>query len=244
MTGDAKEWEWEAFAARAIEAYEDGRRPEAVHLWTCAGKISGSFAPGDPRHAASANNLAIVSLIAERHEAAAAGFESAVEMWDQAMSWTQQMQVEPVGRSSLFHLRMAERHEDAFKTVRQSRWQESLVGAKALTWFNLAIARLFLDDDAEADRLLAQAAQERETSRGLNNPELANIIRVISGRLCSTGQQSEAEELDRKIEAIVAAASRSSFACWKDEQPAELNDTRRLLAAAQLTAMVHERDFL
>ena len=47
MTGDAKEWEWEAFAARAFEAYEDGRRREAVHLWTCASKIAGSFAPGD-----------------------------------------------------------------------------------------------------------------------------------------------------------------------------------------------------
>ncbi|MCP4316425.1 MAG: hypothetical protein GY789_10515 [Hyphomicrobiales bacterium] len=244
MTGETDEWEWEAFTATAFEAYQSGRRAEAVHLWRRAGELSSTFTADDPRQAASANNLAISSLVAGQYEEAVTGFAEALAMWDGAESWTERMETQSLGRSSQFHLRMAERHKGAFATIRRSRSREALNGARALTRFNEALALFFLDRDAEADELLAQAAAERETCCGPNNPELSRMIDVIAGRCESAGNKAEAAELDLKARSIKREAASGSLERWKDERPVEPSDTRRLLAAVYLTSMVHERDFL
>lgn len=244
MSDENIEWEWEAFTVAACEAYEKGHAAQATHLWTRACEVSSSFSTDDPRRAASTNNRAIGCLISERLSEAAAGFAEAAAMWNRTNSWTEKMNVQPIARSSLYHLRMAERHQDAFATMRRSRNQQVLEGAQALTRFNQAITLLFLDEDDEADELLMQAARQREFTCGPNNFELAKINQVIAGRHEHAGNQAEAQELDVKAAASLAEQTRCALECWKDEQPAELNDPRRLLAAAHLTAIVHERDFM
>ncbi len=243
MSNEKCEWEWEAFSVSACEAYHCAQAAKAIHLWSRADELAGTFAPNDPRRAASANNTAIGFLIAEQTVEAAAGFAEAARLWKKAGSWAKEMDVKPIARSSLFHLRMAERHEGAFDTVRRARNLELLEGTHALTHFNQAIALLFLDDDDEADRLLLQAAGLRETACGPNNYELARINQVIAGRHEHAGNHCEARALDRKVENSQAEQSRWALECWREEQPVELDDPRRLLAAAHLTAMVHERDF-
>lgn len=244
MSSETDEWEWEALAVAALDVYQNGQAAQARHLWTRAWETSSSFEPDDPRRAASANNRALGCLIAGEHEKAAAGFAEAAALWDKAVSWTERMTVGPIARSSLFHLRMAERHKAAFTTVRRSRLRELLEGAQALTQFNQAIALLFLDDDTQADRLLAQAAARREASCGPNSPELAQMIEVIAGRLEHGGDRAQAQALDLKIQKIAQEGARGSLQVWKDEQINEQDDPRRLLAGVQLTAMVQQRDFM
>ncbi len=238
------EWEWDALSAAALDAYRSARREEAVHLWRQAGTLARGFPEGDPRRAASENNSALALLIDQDHNGAVPALSSALASWDAAMEWTQSMAVSAAARSSLFHQRMEQRHVAAYGDVRRARHREFLTGAAALTRFNLAIARLFLDDDETADALLTAALAEREQAFGPNNTEVVEIARVLSGRADAAGDDARMALYDAKIQAAAGNRARDVLDIWRREQPLEMTDTRRLLAAGYLTAIVHERDFL
>ena len=238
------EWEWDALSAAALDAYRSARREEAVHLWRQAGALARGFPERDPRRAASENNSALALLIDQDHNGAVPALSSALASWDAALEWTQSMAVSAVARSSLFHQRMEQRHVAAYGDVRRARHREFLTGAAALTRFNLAIARLFLDDDETADALLTAALAEREQAFGPNNTEVVEIARVLSGRADTAGDDVRMALYDARIEAAAGNPARDVLDIWRREQPLEMTDTRRLLAAGYLTAIVHERDFL
>ncbi|MDE0705838.1 MAG: hypothetical protein OXH59_19170 [Rhodospirillaceae bacterium] len=243
--GDATaEWEWDAFSAAALEAYRAARREEAVHLWRRAGALAQNFPAGDPRRAASDNNAALALLIDQDHEGAAAALTAALGAWDAALDWTGGMAVSPVARSSLFHQRLEQRHVETYGDVRRARHRAFLTGAAALTRFNLGIARLFLDEDEAAGRLLETALEQRERAFGPNNPEVAEIARVLSASADSAGDDARMARFDDKIRAVAENRATDVLDAWRKEQPHEMTDTRRLLAATYLTAIVHERDFL
>ena len=244
MAEVATEWEWDALSAAALDAYRSARREEAVHLWRRAGALARDFPQGDPRRAASQNNSALALLIGRDHDGAVPALSSALASWDAALEWTRGMAVSAVARSSLFHQRMEQRHVAAYGDVRRARHRQFLSGAAALTRFNLAIARLFLDDDETADALLATALAEREQAFGPNNTEVIEIARVLSGRADAAEDDARMALYDAKIQAAAGNLARDVLDTWRREQPLEMTDTRRLLAAGYLTAIVHERDFL
>lgn len=244
MPEEATEWEWDALSAAALDAYRAARREEAIHLWRRAAALAEDFPDGDPRRAASRNNSALAFLIDQDHGGAVPALSSAVASWDAALEWTRSMKVSAVARSSLYHQRMEQRHVAAYADVRRARHREFLGGAMALTRFNLAIARLFLDEDETADALLAAALDERERAFGPNNAEVVEIARVLSGRADAAGDGDRMALHDARIEAAAGNRARDVLDVWRAEQPLEMNDTRRLLAAGYLTAMAHERDFL
>ena len=244
MAEAAAEWEWDALSAAALDAYRAARRDEAVHLWRRAAALSEDFPDGDPRRAASRNNSALAFLIDQDHGGAVPALSSALASWDAALEWTRSMKVSAVARSSLYHQRMEQRHVAAYGDVRRARHREFLGGAMALTRFNLAIARLFLDEDETADALLAAALAERERAFGANNAEFIEIARVLSGRADAAGDDDRMALYDARIEAAAGNRARDVLDIWRREQPLEMDDTRRLLAAGYLTAMAHERDFL
>ena len=238
------EWEWDALSAAALDAYRSARHEEAVHLWRRADALARDFPEGDPRRAASQNNSALALLIEQDHDGAAATLSSTLASWDAALVWTRDMAVSAVARSSLFHQRMEQRHVAAYGDVRRARHREFLGGAVALTRFNLAIARFFLDDDETADALLATALAERERAFGPNNSEVIEIARVLSGRADTAGDDAGMALYDARIQAAAGNRADDVLDTWRREQPLEMMDTRRLLAAGYLTAIVHERDFL
>ena len=244
MGGSTAEWEWDALSAAALEAYRAARREEAVHLWDRAGALARDFPPGDPRRAASENNGALALLIDQDHEGAVPALEAALSSWDAALDWTRGMAVAPVARSSLFHQRMERRHVETYGDVRRARHRAFLTGAAALTRFNLAIARLFLDQDETADALLTTALAERERAFGPNDAQVAGIARVLSGRADIALEDARMARYDAKIQAAAEHGAADVLDAWRREQPLEMTDTRRLLAAGYLTAIVHERDFL
>ena len=238
------EWEWDALAAAALEAYRAARREEAVHLWRRASALAEDFSTGDPRRAASENNGALAFLIDQDHEGAVCALSSALSAWDAALEWTCGMSVAAVARSSLFHQRMEQRHVETFGDVRRARHRDLLAGAAALSRFNLAIARFFLDEDETADKLLVSALAEREQAFGPNNTEVAQIAKVLSGRADAAQDDARMALYDAKIQTAAENRAADVLDTWRGEQPLEMTDTRRLLAAIYLTAIVHERDFL
>ncbi len=243
--GDATiQWEWEAFSAAALEAYRAAQREEAVHLWRRAGALAQQFPSGDPRRAASDNNAALALLIDQDHEGAAAALTSALDAWEGALDWTGAMAVSPVARSSLFHQRLEQHHVETYGDVRRARHRAFLTGAAALTRFNLGIARLFLDEDEAAGRLLETALEERERAFGPNNPEVAEIARVLSGSADAAEDDERMARFDGKIRTVAENRAIDVLDAWRKDRPHEMTDTRRLLAAAYLTAIVHERDFM
>lgn len=244
MGAQTAEWEWEAFSAAALEAYRTARREEAVHLWRRAGTLAREFPAGDPRRAASANNDALGLLIDQAHESAAAALTSALAAWDGALDWTGGMAVSPVARSSMFHQRLEQRHVETYGDVRRARHRAFLTGAVALTRFNLGIARLFLDEDEAAEKLIERALAEREQAFGPNNPEVAEIARVLSGKADAAEDDARMALYDAKIRIVAENRATDVLDAWRKEQPHEMTDTRRLLAAAYLTTIVHERDFM
>ena len=238
------EWEWDALSAAALDAYRAARREEAVYLWRRAGALARDFPAGDPRRAASENNAALALLIDQDHESAVSALSAALASWTAALEWICSMAVAAVARSSLFHQRMEQRHAETYGDVRRARHREFLSGAAALTRFNLAIARLFLDQDEAADDLLEFALAERERAFGPNNGEVAEIARVLSGRADAAGDGARMEFYDAKIRTASENRAADVLDAWRRAQPREMADTRRLLAAVHLTAIVHERDFL
>ena len=244
MADVSTEWEWDALSAAALDAYRAARREEAVHLWRRAGALAQDFPAGDPRRAASENNSALAFLVDQDHDGAVPALSTALSSWDAALEWTRGMTVAAVARSSLYHQRMEQRHVQTYGDVRRARHREFLAGAAALSRFNLAIARLFLDEDETADRLLAAALAEREQAFGPNNAEVVQIARVLSGRADAAEDDDRMAAYDAKIEAAAKNQASDVLDTWRREQPLEMTDTRRLLAAGYLTAIVHERDFL
>ncbi len=244
MADVSTEWEWDALSAAALDAYRAARREEAVHLWRRAGALAQHFPAGDPRRAASENNSALAFLVDQDHDGAVPALSTALSSWDAALEWTRGMTVAAVARSSLYHQRMEQRHVQTYGDVRRARHREFLAGAAALSRFNLAIARLFLDEDETADRLLAAALAEREQAFGPNNAEVVQIARVLSGRADAAEDEDRMAAYDAKIEAAAKNQASDVLDTWRREQPLEMTDTRRLLAAGYLTAIVHERDFL
>ena len=240
----SKEWEWDALSAAALDAYRAARRKEAVHLWQRAGTLARDFPPGDPRRATSENNSSLALLIEQDHDSAVPALSSALSSWSAAMGWTRNMEIAAVARSSLFHQRMEQRHVEAYGDVRRARHREYLTGAAALTRFNLAITWLFLDEDETADRLLVTALAEREQAFGPNNTEVAEIARILSGRADAAEDNARMAVYDAKIKTAAENRTTDMLDAWRREQPLEMTDTRRLLAAVYLTAIVHERDFL
>lgn len=244
MTDPANEWEWEAFAVSALGAHVAGRVEEARHLWDRAHAIAHDFAADDPRRAASLNNQALGHLTAGDAAAAQQSFEAALDAWQRALTWTESMTLPQPARSSLFHQRMEARHRESFTEVGRHRRREVLNGAIAVTRFNLGLALLHLDEDDRADEHFAAAAETREAACGPSNPELALMLGVLAGRQDIKGATKEAERLEQQARSILQDPARDGLALWRDEQPAEMNDERRLLAAAHLTASAQERDFL
>ena len=73
-----------------------------------------AFSASDPRLAASLTNQA--SALARAGDTRVSGslFEEAVLVWDAAQAWILTMQLEPLARSSSFHLRLQLRHGDVY----------------------------------------------------------------------------------------------------------------------------------
>ena len=84
---------------------------------------------GDPRHATSLVNLALLS----DERLAACLLEQALAAWDAAVAWVDGMTLPPRARSSLFHLRLEAKHRGAYAERERHRLKGRLDQARAWT---------------------------------------------------------------------------------------------------------------
>jgi hypothetical protein len=122
-------WEQAAEAAAAALAENDFARAkeEAGRALQLARQ---HFEAIDPRLGTSLANYAL-SLAASGGEGSAFLLREALEVWRGTGPWIARMDAPRVARSSLFHMRMEQRHRDTYRARWQQRWAEIAAEAKA-----------------------------------------------------------------------------------------------------------------
>ena len=106
---------WERLSEWAIAAHLEGSAAEAQENWAAALRLARrAFSASDPRLAASLTNQAAALARTGDTRVSRALFDEAILAWDAAPAWVLTMRLEPVARSSAFHLRLELRHGDVY----------------------------------------------------------------------------------------------------------------------------------
>jgi hypothetical protein len=231
------QWEWEALAVAAIEACLAGDMDAAAHLWQRGDAVASGFASGDPRCAAAANNAGVALFIRDDLTAAASALQQSVVAWEASQSWIERMAVPVAARSSLFHLRMEQRHRAAYEAFKRHSIHKLLEGAAAMTLFNMALVSFMRDEDGAADALLAQSITQRRACCGASDPALGIMLALQAGRHEGCGRLAEAQTTSAEARRIAQSPARDGLALWRAERPRQNTDVRAALAAGYLTAI-------
>lgn len=172
------ELDWENHAEAHCAALAGGDEAGAKsHSGRCVFLAREAFAIDDPRLATAVANHA-ACLAREGDEAAGELWQEAQERWPRCDSWIAAMTAPRVAKSSLFHMRMEQRHRPAYETRWRAKWQE-LAGE--------ARARLTAADPAalvEADLAAAALARwRRERPAMLNDTRklMAAVFLLLPG---------------------------------------------------------------
>jgi len=226
---------WETLSSEAYEAYNGLLVDQASRLWREAMTVSQSIPPEDPRHCATLNNAGIVDFLDEALDRSVDTLNRALAGWQKARDWTASMEVNGTAKSSLFHHRLEVRHQKHFAQHTRSRYCNWIDGAEAITAFNLSQVLGHLNRKEEALRHLTKALNLRQQAFGSANPELALILRSMA-RL-SDDETVSASCLEHAHQAE-RNPTRTSLQRWQADCPRKMNDTRRLLGAICMTAMM------
>jgi hypothetical protein len=170
---------WEENAAAHCVALASASEAEAMaHSGACLLLARESLGSDDPRFATSLANHA--AGLARRGDAVASGlWREARDAWPRCKSWIAAMSAPRVARSSLFHMRMEQRHRDTY----EERWR--------LKWRDMAEeagGRILAADPAgPADPAIATAALarwRRECPAMLNDTRklMAATLLLLPGR--------------------------------------------------------------
>jgi hypothetical protein len=123
--------DWEVHAAAQCEALARGDETQAkARAGRCLFVAREAFAADDPRLATSLANFARC-LAGEGDPAADALWQEARRRWPRSQSWIASMAAPRVARSSLFHMRMEQRHRATYEERWRIKWHELAQAAKA-----------------------------------------------------------------------------------------------------------------
>ena len=116
--------DWEAEAIAHCEALANGSEADAAaRSGGCLFRAREIFAADDPRLATSLANHA--AALARRGDAAATGlWREAGSAWPRSRTWIAKMSAPRVARSSLFHMRMEQRHRATYEDRWRVKWRE------------------------------------------------------------------------------------------------------------------------
>ena len=170
--------DWEDGAAAHCEALARGSEADArAHSGGCLFRARESFAGDDPRLATSLANHA--ASLARHGDAAAAGiWREGSDAWASCESWIAAMSAPRVARSSLFHMRMEQRHRATYEQRWRIKWRDIADGARR---------RLHAADPAvpadPASAAAALARWQRECPAMLNDTRklMAAVLLLLPG---------------------------------------------------------------
>lgn len=123
--------DWEEEVAGLCEALARGDGPEArARAGRCLFTAREAFAGDDPRLATALANYA-QRLAGEGDAAAEPLGQEARRRWQRTNSWIAAMTAPRVARSSLFHMRMEQRHRATYEERWRIRWHELALEARS-----------------------------------------------------------------------------------------------------------------
>ena len=116
--------DWEDHAAAHCEALASGDESHVkMHSGRCLSLAREFFGADDPRLATSAANHA--ASLARQGDAAATGlWQEANGGWLGSAGWIAAMSAPRMARSSLFHMRMEQRHRATYEDRWRTKWHE------------------------------------------------------------------------------------------------------------------------
>ncbi len=122
---------WEKAAEIAIERLSIGDTEEARSQTAAGVRIAtGNFAADDPRLGCSLANHGAVLIASGRGELSGRTIADAIGVWRRCDSWIARMTAPRVARSSLFHMRMEQRHRPTYEARWRVKWAELVEEAR------------------------------------------------------------------------------------------------------------------
>jgi len=117
--------DWENAAETALECLASGRLDDAREAIALSLRLAlATFSRDDPRLGASLANQAARLTESGNERASGQVLDDAVRVWRACDSWVVTMTAPRVARSSLFHLRLEQRHRDAYEERWRVKWGE------------------------------------------------------------------------------------------------------------------------
>ena len=127
----AEDLEWENLCEAGLERIAAGRLDEARHhLAHCVRIAHENFAEDDPRLGTSLFNHGAALIAAGEEKASGRTLADAAKVWEHCDTWVNAMTAARVARSSLFHMRMEQRHRDTYEERWRVKWAELVAEAR------------------------------------------------------------------------------------------------------------------
>lgn len=224
---------WEHFAECGLAAWEAERRAEALAYLQTAARLSTAFSERDPRRVAALASLAAVESAAESGTQATTALADAAAAWDRASAWVAAMAPDHKPRSSLYHHRLERKHPGAYEDIARQGYHRLMAGGRAACLNNLALGLAAADARTEAETMLREAAELRETALGARDAGAMRMFANLGDLLAALGDPAAAD-CRRRVEEIAARHPIPALERWRRHRPPRMTDSRRLEAAVLL----------
>ncbi len=164
MAADGRGWSladqlWERLVEAGLAAFDARRLDDAGALWISALAYAERFAGDDPRRATALNNIAAVRHLRGGAAEAEHFYRAALDAWAAAEPWIEAMAITPRARSSLFHLRLEEKHRADYHRIARGELRKLLDEGRATCLANLAALCRSAGRGGEAEALEAEASE-------------------------------------------------------------------------------------
>jgi len=126
------DWTWEKLAERAAAAWCNGDAFEAASDWAEALCLARThMVHDDPRLAASLTNHAVGLARAGKPQVADRLLAEALSVWSAARFWVATMTLDNRARSSIYHLRLENRHRQLYEREHRTELLDHVVAGLA-----------------------------------------------------------------------------------------------------------------
>lgn len=233
---------WVGYNEEALSAFFQGRHVMAIELWDKARALTRHFEHDDPRLACSLNNRSVGFRLIEELKKAEQGYRRAKHLWNKSVDWIADMEVQRRARSSLFHLRLEQKHREQYDHFARLQYQKFVMLGYAGTIANLAEMCQVTGRTKEASELYEEARQSRLQALGDDDSDCNPFQGDISGHFFQKPGSGSQSAMDRNVPAVAKPFSLLAWQKgWVIDLPPQFTDLGRLMSAIVLTCLVDGR---
>lgn len=171
--------DWENAIEAAVAALAAGNLVEVAQGFGKCVRIARTFGDVDPRLGTSCANRAAALVALGREDAAGLLARDARRAWDTCDGWVMAMTAPRTARSSLFHMRMEQRHRAAYEERWREKWAIWVTDARACL---AGEGPLVLANPADALEALSRWQRERPAMLNDTRKLRAAVLLLVAGR--------------------------------------------------------------